>query len=188
MKAALGKNVRISLPKAYQISQKQNKCLAVKGVPTDVTEADFKEFLDLNKISYVKAERLKSKKDGRVLPIFQLELSDPAEAETLLSQILYAILLELCTRWKNFVSPFRFGSASTANVSDIWHKTVSPSKNVSSVVRTIHTKDAQRKKQNSPNVPTVQGHMLHLTRGVPNIKSRHSGNMCSTTKKPMLPQ
>ena len=55
MKAALGKNVRISLPKAYQISQKQNKCLALKGVPTDITEADFKEFLDLNKISYAKA-------------------------------------------------------------------------------------------------------------------------------------
>ena len=86
MKAALGKNVRISLPKAYQISQKQNKCLAVKGVPTDITETDFKEFLDLNKICYVKAERLKSKKDGRVLPIFQLELSDPAKAEALLSQ------------------------------------------------------------------------------------------------------
>ena len=58
MKTALGKNVRISLPKASQISQKQNKCLAVKGVPTDVTEADFKEFLDLNKISYAKAKRM----------------------------------------------------------------------------------------------------------------------------------
>ena len=78
MKAALGKDVRISLPKAYQISQKQNKCLAVKGVPTDITETDFKEFLDLNKICYAKAERLKSKKDGRVLPIFQLEVSDSA--------------------------------------------------------------------------------------------------------------
>ena len=86
MKAALGKNVRISLPKAYQISQKLNKCLAVKGVSTDIAETDFKEFLDLNKICYAKAERLKSKKDGRVLPIFQLEVSDPAEAEALLSQ------------------------------------------------------------------------------------------------------
>ena len=38
MKAALGKNVRISLPKAYQISQKQ-AVKAVKGVPTDVTES-----------------------------------------------------------------------------------------------------------------------------------------------------
>ena len=45
MKAALGKNVRISLPKAYQISQKQNKCLAVKGVPTDITEAISKNSL-----------------------------------------------------------------------------------------------------------------------------------------------
>ena len=85
----------------------------------------------------------------------------------------------MCTRWKNFASLFRFGSASTANVLDIRHKTVSPSKNVSSVVRTVHTKDAPKKKQNSPNVPTVQGHMVHLTRGVPNIKSRHlKSSMC----------
>ena len=62
MKAALGKNVRISLPKAYQISQKQNKCLAVKGMPTDITDTDFKEFLDLNK--YV-MPRLNAKKQKR---------------------------------------------------------------------------------------------------------------------------
>ena len=84
------------------------------------------------------------------------------------------MLKELCTTWKNFASPFRFGSASTANVSDIRHKTVSLSKNVPSVVRIIHTKDAQKKKQNSPSVQIVQGHMLHLTRGVPNIKSRQA--------------
>ena len=70
MKAALGKNVRVSLPKAYQIAKQKNKCLVVKGVPTDITDEDFKEFLDLNKISYTKAERYKSKKDGRVLPMF----------------------------------------------------------------------------------------------------------------------
>ena len=185
MKAALGKNVRISLPKAYKISQKQNKCLAVKGVPTDVTEADFKEFLDLNKISYAKAERLEAKKTAGFYPFFNSNLATLPKPRLYFPKILYVMLLELCTRWKNFVSPFQFGSASTANVSDIRHKTVSPSKNVSSVVRTIHRKDAQRKKQNSPNVPTVQGHMLHLTRGVPNIKRRHSGNMWSTTKKPV---
>ena len=86
MKAALGKNVRVSLPKAYQTTQTKKKRLAVKGVPTDITANEFKEFLDLNKITYAKAERLKSKKDGRVLPIFQLEISDPAKAEALLSQ------------------------------------------------------------------------------------------------------
>ena len=73
-------------PKAFQTSEVQNKSLAVKGVPTDITEAEFKEFLDLNKISYAKAERLKSKQDGRVLPIFQFEITDPDEGEALISQ------------------------------------------------------------------------------------------------------
>ena len=86
MKAASGQKVKISLPKAFQTSKVSTKSLAVKGLPTDITEAEFKEFLDLNKISYAKAERLKSKKDGRVLPIFQLEITDPDEAEALISQ------------------------------------------------------------------------------------------------------
>ena len=70
MKAALGQKVKITLPEAFQTSKAQNKRLVVKGVPTDITETEFKEFLGLNKINYAKAERLKSKKDGRVLPIF----------------------------------------------------------------------------------------------------------------------
>ena len=118
----------------------------------------------------------------------QLELCDPAEAEALLSQNLMCNITGIVYKVEEFRQPVRFGSASTANVSDIRHKTVSLSKNVSSVVRTIHTKDAQKKKQNSPSVQTVRGHMLHLTRGVLNIKSRHSGNLWLTTKKPMPPQ
>ena len=70
MKAALGKNVKTSLSKAFQTSKEQTKSLAVKGVPTDITDDEFKEFLDLNKITYAEAESLKSKKDGRVLPIW----------------------------------------------------------------------------------------------------------------------
>ena len=38
MKAALGKNVKVSLPKAYQTSKNQNEILAIKGVPTDITK------------------------------------------------------------------------------------------------------------------------------------------------------
>ena len=86
MKAALGQNVNITLPKAYQINRTQNKSLKIKGVPTDIADDEFREFLNLNKISYAKADLMKSKKDGRVLPIFQLEISDPDEAEALLSQ------------------------------------------------------------------------------------------------------
>ena len=86
MKAALGQNVKVSLPKAFQINKQQTKSLAVKGVPSDISDSEFKEFLDLNKINFAKAERLKSKKDGRVLPIFRLEISHPTEAEALLSK------------------------------------------------------------------------------------------------------
>ena len=48
MKAALGKNVKISLPKAFQTSKERTESLAVKGVPTNITDLEFKEFFDLN--------------------------------------------------------------------------------------------------------------------------------------------
>ena len=86
MKACLGQNVLASLPKAYQTAKTASKTFVVKGVPTEVSEKDFKEFLDLNKIIYAKAERLASKKDGRVLQMFKLEIKDEAEAEALISQ------------------------------------------------------------------------------------------------------
>ena len=69
MKACPGQNVKISLPNAYQTA-KPKKSLVVKGVSAEVTEQEFKEILDLNKINYAKAERLTSKKDGRVVEIF----------------------------------------------------------------------------------------------------------------------
>ena len=77
MKACLGQNVSASLPKAYQTAKAASKTLMVKGA-TKVSEKDFKEFLDLNKIIYAKAERLTSKKDGRVLQRFKMEIKDEA--------------------------------------------------------------------------------------------------------------
>ena len=102
MKAAPGKNVEVSLPKAYQTSKSQNKILAIKGVPTDITENEFKEFLDLNKINYA---RLKSKKDGRVLPIFQLEITDVDEAEALSSQNLMCNVTGIIYKVEDFRQP-----------------------------------------------------------------------------------
>ena len=85
MKACLGQSVKISLPKAYQTSQPK-KSLVIKGVPAQVSEQEFKEFLDLSKIKYAKAERLISKKDGRALEIFKLEIKDDTEAEALIPE------------------------------------------------------------------------------------------------------
>ena len=189
MKAALDKNVRVSLPKAYQITQNQSKCLVVKGVPTDITKTQFKEFLDSNKICYAKAERLKSKKDGRVLPIFQLELSDPAEAEALLTQNLMCNVTGIVCKVEEFRQPVSVRQCF--NCQCFGHSAQNcKSKQKCVICGENHShKGCQKKKQNSPNVQTVRGHMLHLTRGVPNIKSRHSGNMWwLITKKPMPPQ
>ena len=72
MKACLGKNLKISLPKAYQIKEK-SKTLVVKGVSTEFTNDEFKQILDHNKIKHAKAERMKSKRDGRSLQMFQME-------------------------------------------------------------------------------------------------------------------
>ena len=88
-------------------------------------------------------------------------------------------------RWKNFDPQFRSSSASTAKVSDIWPKTVGQNKNVSSAKRAIPIKDARIEKQGNQNMPTVSGHMLHLTKNVRNTKNRLSGNMWSITKKHM---
>ena len=79
MKACSGKNLKISLPKAYQIKEK-SKTLVVKGVPTEFTNDEFKQVLDHNKAKHAKAERMKSRRDGRSLQMFQIELRDPAEA------------------------------------------------------------------------------------------------------------
>ena len=54
MKACLGKNLKISLPKAYQNKDK-SKTLVVKGVPTEFTNDEFKQVLDHNKIKHGKA-------------------------------------------------------------------------------------------------------------------------------------
>ena len=104
MKACLGQNVKISLPKAYQTT-KPKKSLVVKGVLTEVTEQEFKEFLDLNKINYVKAERLIGKKDGRVLEIFKLEIKDDTETEALITENLTCPITGNIYRVEEFHTP-----------------------------------------------------------------------------------
>ena len=54
-------------------------------MPTEFTDDEFKQVLDHNKIKHAKAKRMQSKRDGRKLQMFQLELSDSAKAEALIS-------------------------------------------------------------------------------------------------------
>ena len=122
--------MKASLPKAFQANKQQTKSLAVKGVPTDVSDSEFIEFLDLNKITFAKAERLKSKKNGRVLPIFRLEISDPTVAEALISQNLVCHVTGIVYKVEEFRAPFQLCSATTANVSDLQQKRAGQNRNV----------------------------------------------------------
>ena len=54
-------------------------------MPTEFTNDEFKQVLEHNKIKHAKAEKMRSKRDGRMLQMFQIELSDPAEAEAIIS-------------------------------------------------------------------------------------------------------
>ena len=54
---------------------------------------------------YTKPERLKSKKDGRVLPIFRIEISDPNEAEAFVSQNLICHVTGIVYKVEEFRTP-----------------------------------------------------------------------------------
>ena len=77
MKACLGQNAKISSSKANQIKEK-SKTAIVKGVPTEFTADEFKEILDSNKIHHAKAERMKSRRDGRSFEMFQNRIKVPS--------------------------------------------------------------------------------------------------------------
>ena len=104
MKACLVQNLKISLPKAYQIKEK-SKTLVVKGVPTEVTNDGFKQILGHNKIQHAKAERMKSRRDGRSLQMFQIELSDPAEVEAIISNKITCPQTEIIFKVEEFRAP-----------------------------------------------------------------------------------
>ena len=94
------------------------------------TGSEFTEFLDLNKICYTKGERLKSKKDGRVLSIFRLEINDPTEDEALLSQNLVYQVTGIVYKVEEFRSPvslmqcYNCPSFSRHSAKNCWSKQI----------------------------------------------------------------
>ena len=52
---------------------------------TNVTIDDFKELLEVNKITHAEAERMTSKGSGRDLPFIKIKCDDPKQAEALIS-------------------------------------------------------------------------------------------------------
>ena len=185
MKACLGQNLKISLPKAYQ-NQTKSKTLVVKGVPTEFTDEEFKQVLDHNKINHAKAERMKSKRDGRKLQMFQIDLSDSAEAEALISSNLTCPQTGIIFKVEEFHTPISVQQCY--NCQHFGHS----AKNCQAKTKCVicgegHShKDARTERKSNQNVQTVKDYMLPIIKGVQPTKNRCSDNMWWTTKKAML--
>ena len=70
MKAALGPNVKVSLPRAFQSAKKQSHKVLVKSVSIDIKQEEFENMLTQNKITFAKAERFIGKKVTHLCPCF----------------------------------------------------------------------------------------------------------------------
>ena len=114
--ACLGQNVNISL--ASLPNERENKTLVIKGMPTEFPDEEFKEILDLNKIQYAKAERMKSRRDGRSLKMFQLQLKDPAEVKALISENLTCHQTGIIFKVEDFQAPISVQQCY--NCQDFW--------------------------------------------------------------------
>ena len=124
--------------------------------------------------------------------MFRLEINDPTEAQALISQNLVCQVTVIVYRVEEFRSPVSvkqcyncqsFGHSAKTCISK--QKCLICRENHSHKGCPIEKQKKNNKKQQ--NVLIVTGHMLHLTKGVRNTKSRHSGNMWLTTKK-FIPQ
>ena len=177
MKACPGQKVKISLPKAYQTANPK-KSLVIKGVPAEVTEQEFKEFLDRNKISYAKAERLTSKKQGRVLEKLKLKTKDDTEAEALITENLIYAITGIIYRVEEFRTPI--------SVQQCWN---CQSFGHSAKICRSKTKCLICHHKGCPNEekkqPVVKDHMFHPTKCVQHAKNRHLDNMWLTAKNHM---
>ena len=186
MKACLGQNVKISLPKAYQTSQPK-KSLVIKGVPTEVSEQEFKEFLDLNKINYAKAERLISKKDGRVLEIFKLEIKDDTEAEALIAENLTCPVTGIIYRVEEFRTPISVQQCYNCQCFGHTAKTCRSKTKCLICGEDHHHKGCPNKETKQAKCANCKGPHVASYKGCPAYKNRHLGNIWWITKNPMPP-
>ena len=143
-------------------------------MPAEVTEQEFKEFLDLNKINYAKAERLTSIKDGRVLEMFKLEIKDDTEVEALITENLTCPMTGIIYRVEEFRTPISVQQCW--NCQNFGH----PSETCRPKTKCLicgeshlhHHKGCPNKEKNSQNAPIVKDHMLHATKGAQHTKKQ----------------
>ena len=175
MKACPGQKIKISLPEVYQTA-KPKTGIVVKEVPAEVTEQELKEFLDLNKINYAKAERLTSKKDGRVLEMFKLEIKDDTEAEALITENLTCpTITGIIYRVEEFRTPISVQQCWNCQSLAIRPNFVGPKPNKCLICgERHHHKGCPNKEQKQPKCASCKSPHVTSYKGCPAYKkNRH---------------
>ena len=96
--------------------------------------------------------------------MFPLEISDPAEAEALLSQNLMCNVTGMVCKVEEFRQSVSVRQCFNCQCFGHSAQNCKSKQKCVICVENHSPKDAQKKKQNSPNVQIVLGHMLHLTK------------------------
>ena len=146
-------------------------------MPNEFTNEEFKQVLDHNKIKHAKAERMKSRRDGRMLQMFQIELSDPAKAKAIISNKITCPQTEIIFKVEEVRASISVQQCY--NCQNFGHS----DKNCKAKIKcdicgegNSHKGCPNREKSNQ-NVLIAKDHMLLTIKGVQLIKNRYSVNM-----------
>ena len=179
MKQVFGPKVKVSLPKSYHSANaSKSKILIFKGVSNNITIKDFQELLDFNKISHAEAERMKSKRT-----FIKIKSDDPKQAEALPSGGLLSQKTGIIFRVEEFKTTPSI--LQCFKCQGFGHKALNCTKKEKCVVKLIHTKTAQIKKNESLSAQIVGDLMLQTIEAVLHIRTNLLGSMWSKNRFPM---
>ena len=141
-------------------------------MPTEFTNEEFKQVLDHNKIKHAKAERMKSRRDGRMLQMFQIELSDPAEAEAIISNKITCLQTGILLKMEEFHFPISVQQCY--NFQNFGHSAKTCMAKIKCVIcgEGHSHKGCPNREKSNQNVLIAKDHMLQTIKGVQLIKNR----------------
>ena len=131
--------------------------------------------------------RLTSKKDGRILEMFQLETKDNTEAQASITITLTCLITGIIYRVEEFRTPISVQQCWNCQSFGHSARTCRSKTKCFICGESHHNKGCPNKENSSQNVSIAKGYILHPTKGVQRTKNRHLDNMWWTVKK-HLPQ
>ena len=126
----------------------------------------------VSQINYAKAERIKSKKDGRVRLIFQLKINDSTEAEALISQNLVCNITGIVYKVKEFHQPVSITQCFNCQRFGHMAKTCRSKQKCLICCESHSHKGCQNKETRKPKYANCKGPHVASYKGCPEYKKQ----------------